>query len=72
MPYHIAKVTVVLEVWDSGTPYGAGLFPKRRISFDVPATDAAFYDLAHERWSSFSEAMWSGGPQFNEASQENL
>lgn len=72
MSYNISKVTVILEVWDSNVPYGPGLFYKRRISFDVPPEDVAFYDLAHERWTAFSDAMWAGGPQFNEVSQDGL
>ena len=68
MPARISKVTLVLETYDSGVR-----FYKRRVSFDVPPTDEAFYDLAHERWSAFSEAMWNGeGMQFNEVSQEKL
>jgi len=73
MPYRISKVTVVIEAWNSDMPYGPGLFYKRRVSFDIPPEDVAFYDLAQERWSAFSEAMWNGtGKQFNEVSQENL
>jgi hypothetical protein len=73
MPYNISKVTVVMEVWNSDLTWGSPpQYVKRRISFDVPASDVAFYDLAHERWSAFSEAMWSGGKQFNEVSQDGL
>lgn len=61
MPARISKVTLVLETWDSGIR-----FYKHRVSFDVPVTDAEFYDAAMERWHTFSEAMWQGGPQFNE------
>ena len=73
MASNITKVTVVLETWNGDLTWGnPPQYLKRRVSFDVPASDVAFYDLAHERWSAFSEAMWSGGPQFNEVSQENL
>lgn len=71
MTYQISKVTVVLEVWDSDLPYGdPPQYPTRRISFDVPSTDTEFYELARQRWSEFSAAMWSGGPQFNEVEQK--
>ena len=73
MPYRISKVTVVIEAWNSDLTWGnPPQYVKRRVSFDVPASDVAFYDLAHERWSAFSEAMWAGGPQFNEVSQADL
>lgn len=73
MSWTVSKVTVVLEVWDGDITWGdPPQYLTRRISFDVPATDAEFYDLAHERWSAFSDAMWAGGPQFNEVSQDNL
>jgi hypothetical protein len=73
MPWNISKVTLVIEAWNSDTTWGnPPQYVKRRISFDVPMTDVAFYDAAHERWSSFSEAMWAGGPQFNDVSQEGL
>ena len=69
MPARISKVTLVLETWNSETPYGNGLFYRHRVSFDVPATDTEFYDAAMERWSTFSEAMWAGGPQFNDVEE---
>jgi len=64
MPARISKVTVVLETWDSEIR-----FYTHRVSFDVPATDTEFYDAAHERWTAFSEAMWDGGPKFNEVEE---
>ena len=73
MPYNIAKVTVVLEVWSGDLTWGnPPQYVRRRISFDVPVTDTTFYDAARERWSIFAQAVWDGGPQFNEVSQEAL
>ena len=70
MPWNIAKVTVVLEVWDGEITWGnPPQYLTRRISFDVPPTDTEFYDLARERWHTFSDAMWAGGPAFNEIAQ---
>lgn len=69
MPYQISKVTLVLEVWDSETPYGNGQFYQHRVSFDVPETDTEFYEAAMERWHTFSEAMWAGGPKFNDVEE---
>jgi len=70
MPARISKVTLVLETWNSDMTYGnPPQFYTHRVSFDVPAADVAFYDAAHERWTAFAEAMWAGGPQFNEVEE---
>ena len=73
MPARISKVTLVLETWNSDITWGSPpQYVKRRVSFEVPVTDAAFYDAAHERWAAFSEAMWNGGKQFNDVTQDDL
>lgn len=70
MPARISKVTVVLETWNSDLTYGnPPQFYTHRVSFDVPVEDVAFYEAAQERWTAFSEAMWAGGPQFNEVEE---
>ena len=65
MPARISKVTLVLDTWDSGVR-----FYRHRVSFDVPVEDVAFYEAAMERWHTFSEAFWNGGPKFNEVAEK--
>ena len=73
MPARISKVTLVLETWNSDLTYGnPPQYYTHRVSFDVPASDTTFYDAAHERWSLFSEAMWAGGPRFNEVEEMEM
>jgi hypothetical protein len=71
MPSFITKVTLVLETYSTDVTWGdPPQYVTRRISFDVPPTDTAFYEAAQERWHTFSEAMWAGGPGFNEVEQK--
>ena len=71
MPARISKVTLVLDTWNSEAPPVNGRYPMHRVSFDVPRTDAAFYDWAMEVWHDFSLAVWDGKAQFNEVAETN-